>query len=333
MIQLLCIIVADVFPLLTFSPLRMSAGQMSDSPLPLSPASTLRSALTSLCRLTPKPPSPHPPTKTSLFRTRSLQRYSPSPENHVSSQSCLHLQSTDLSPRRERKDLSAWTSRDSHISSSSFPAHRRLSDAGSHCSDDTGLSVSTKGKLKAQDGQQASSAGNRSNSTVVQLDNCERMSSSRSSALSETSAQPHRQTHERLVHRKKIERLRMDTDKQQGPNSCSLPDNASHPPESRGAQRRDTCTQPWSVETNGKYVVSPKNTQEKKTNQPISEQWAQTKLQVPAIFYQPVCSEGMQMMSISNKTTLTESVTDWKIHVCFKQCVCLFTNHTQSQSC
>lgn len=276
---------------------------MSDSPLPVSPASNLRPDLTSLCHLTPKPPSPHPPTKTSLFRTYSRQRYSPSSESHVSSQSCIRSPSPNLSPRRERKNISAWTSRDNNISSST-PALRLVSDAGSHSSDDTGRSVSTKGKLKAQDGQQMNSS---SESTVVQLDSCERLSSSRSSALSETSAQPDRKEHERLVHRRKTERLRMDIDKQQGLNSGSLTDKESHPPERRGTQRRDTCTQPQSAEMNGKNVVSPKNTQEKKTNQPISDQRTEAKLRVPKIFYQPICSEGTRMTSVTNNTTLTKS--------------------------
>lgn len=256
----------DVFPLLIYFLLRMSAEQMSDSPHPLTPSLNLRPDSTSPCHLKPKPPSPHPPTKTSLFRTHGLhrimsasnksskpppsrtntteqddvksskskhlcsfptkqghldahhrgclnvnsERNSPSPENHLSSQSCIPLQNTGLSPHRQRKYSSAWTSKNINIASSlSAPALSHVADAGSYSIVDTGHSVSKK----TQDEQQVCNTGNSSESTV-QLVNRERMSSSRSSAVSETPAQPGRKKLESLIHRNKMGHLRLNTSKQ-----------------------------------------------------------------------------------------------------------------------
>lgn len=221
--------------------------------------------------------------------TENSERDTPSPEHHPSSQSCVHLQNTDLSPHRERKNSSAWTSRVINITSSSAPALSHVTDAGSYCSVDTGHFVSEK----AQDGQQESSTGSSSESTVAQLDNRERISSSRSSVVSETPAQPGRKKLESLVYRNKLGHLRLNTNKQQGPNSSSLTDTASHP-ESCGAPRHDTRTQPQPAETTGKCVVSPQNAQGKPTNVPRSDQLTQTKSQLPKMFHQPVPSAGTQ---------------------------------------
>ncbi|XP_041849080.1 coiled-coil domain-containing protein 24 [Melanotaenia boesemani] len=72
---------------------RLPGGQWTDTLLPLTPTSVSRSP-TPLCHFKPKPPSGHPPNKTSLIRTHSAHRLTSTSNKSINPLTCNNIDSS-----------------------------------------------------------------------------------------------------------------------------------------------------------------------------------------------------------------------------------------------
>lgn len=219
------------------------------------------------------------PSSSPRFQIKT-QRNSPVHESsHCSFQSLS--KDCDLSPHRERKG-SVWRSRNI-ITPSHLPALTSLCGAGSYSSNSTDHSVSTSGKFKAQNGHHKSTCGDTLVSTAGQTDKDKVMITSESFyslVLSETGNTPSQNYSRKSNSGTESGHLGKEINQQT--------DCFSHHSESNGKQGQNKCSQPVSIQINGKLSTSPKRPLGGITALPKSVQEAQTGLEITNKFYLPV---------------------------------------------